>query len=79
MTKLTMASTCSAVVGHFNDHGSLPVQCAAHCPMQHDQGFFRKPLVTAIGRLLAPYCPSGRQGNSKQNDDKKMYQKDWPF
>ena len=30
-------------------------------------GFHRKPLDTAIGQLLAPYCPDGHQGNSKQN------------
>jgi hypothetical protein len=35
-------------------------------------GLPRKPLDAAIGRLLAPYCPSGRKGNSKQNNDKKM-------
>jgi hypothetical protein len=29
----------------------------------------RKSLDAAIGQLLAPYCPGGRQGDSKQNDD----------
>jgi hypothetical protein len=28
-----------------------------------------KPLDAAIRRLLAPYCPGGRQGNSKQYKD----------
>ena len=27
-----------------------------------------KPLDAAIGRLLAPYCPGGRQGDSQLND-----------
>ena len=27
------------------------------------------PLDAAIGRLLAPYCLGGRQGDSKQNND----------
>ena len=36
----------------------------AACP-----GLYRKPLVAAIERLLAPYCPGGHQGNSKQNKD----------
>jgi len=31
----------------------------------------RKPPDTAIGRLLAPYCPRGHQGDSKQNNDDK--------
>ncbi len=30
-----------------------------------------KPLDATIRQLLAPYCPSGRQGNCKQKDDKK--------
>ncbi len=38
----------------------------AACP-----GLPRKPLDAAIGQLLAPYCPSGHQGNSKQNNDEK--------
>ncbi len=33
------------------------------------QGLLRKPLDAAIGRLIAPYCPSGRQGDSKQYKD----------
>ncbi len=38
----------------------------AACPGQP-----RKPLYTAIRQLLALYCPSGHQGNSKWNNDKK--------
>jgi hypothetical protein len=39
MTKLTMASTCSSVIGHFDGHGSPPVQYKVHRPMQHVQGY----------------------------------------
>ncbi len=46
----------------------------AACP-----GLLQKPLAAAIGQLLAPYHPSSHQSNSKQNDDEKMYLKDWPF
>jgi len=38
----------------------------AACP-----GLFWKPLDATIRRLLAPYCPSDRQGNSKQNNNVK--------
>jgi hypothetical protein len=38
----------------------------AACP-----GLPQKPLDSAIKQLLAPYCPSGYQGNSKQNDLEK--------
>ena len=30
---------CTSVMGHFDDHGSAPVQYEAHHLMQHDQGF----------------------------------------
>jgi hypothetical protein len=43
----------------------------AACP-----GLLKKPLDAAVGQLLAQYCPRGRQGKSKQNNDKKMYLKD---
>ncbi len=36
----------------------------AACP-----GLLWKPLDDAIGRLIAPYCPGGRQGGSKQYKD----------
>jgi len=36
----------------------------AACP-----GIHRKPLEAATGRLLTPYRLSGRQGDSKQNND----------
>jgi hypothetical protein len=34
--------------------------------MQHDQGY-----TGSIGRLLAPYCPGGQQGDNQQNNDAK--------
>ncbi len=40
----------------------------AACP-----GLHQKPLNAAIGRLLAPYRPGGRQGNNQQNNDVLMY------
>ena len=44
-------------------------------------GLHWKPLDAAIGRLLAPYCPGCRQGNSKQNnnDNDEMNQLCWPL
>ena len=44
---------------------ALPDADAA-CP-----GLLWKPQDTIIGRLLAPYCPSGRQGESKLNNNLK--------
>ena len=40
-----------------------------HRPMQYVQSYTKKPLVAAIGQLLALYRLSGRQGDSKQNNN----------
>jgi hypothetical protein len=45
----------------------------AACP-----GLLRKPLGAGIGQLLAPYCPSGRQGNRQTNNNQQMTLKRWP-
>ncbi len=42
-------------------------------------GLLRKPLDAGIGRLLAPYCPSGRQGNRQTNNNQQIHLKSWPF
>ncbi len=38
----------------------------AACP-----GLHKKPLNAAIGQLIAPYRPGGRQGDNQQNDNAK--------
>ncbi len=45
----------------------------AACP-----GLLRKPLDAGIKQLLAPYCPSGRQGNRQTNNNQQMTLKRWP-
>ncbi len=39
----------------------------------------RKPLDAATGWVFRSYCPSSRQGNSKQNNNQKMYHTPLPF
>ncbi len=58
------------IAGRFDDHGGVPEQYRlqmalpnAACP-----GLLQKPLDAAIRQLLAPYCPSGRQGNRQTNN-----------
>ena len=46
-------------------HAALP---NAACPGLHQKPL---PLDTAIGRLIAPYCPGDCQGGSKQNNNEK--------
>ncbi len=41
-------------------------------------GLLWKPLDTGIGQLLAPYRPSGRQGNRQTNNNQQMTLKRWP-
>ncbi len=41
-------------------------------------GLLRKPLDAGIGQLLAPYCPSGRQGNRQTNNNQQIHLKSWP-
>jgi hypothetical protein len=45
----------------------------AACP-----GLLWKPLDASIGQLLAPYCPSSRQGNRQTNNNQQMTLKRWP-
>ncbi len=45
----------------------------AACP-----GLLQKPLDTGIRQLLAPYCPSDRQGNRQTNNNQQMTLKRWP-
>jgi len=45
----------------------------AACP-----GLYRKPLDAAIGQLLTPYCPGGRQGHNKNDNAQCTYFAD-PF
>ncbi len=45
----------------------------AACP-----GLLRKPLDAGIGQLLAPYRPSGHQGNRQTNNNQQMTLKRWP-
>ncbi len=45
----------------------------AACP-----GLLRKPLDAGIRWLLAPYRPSGHQGNRQTNNNQQMTLKRWP-
>jgi hypothetical protein len=66
MTKLTMASTCSSIVGHFDGHGGPPVQYKAHCPTQHVQGYSRSRWTPALGDYLLCIAPEAARATGKQ-------------
>jgi hypothetical protein len=69
MIKLTMASTCSSAVGHFDGHGGPPVQYKAHPPMQHVQGYSGSHRMPALGDYLLCIAPAAAKatGNKQQS------------
>jgi hypothetical protein len=58
--KAAATNECTSVKGYFDEAINAALPNAA-CP-----GLYWKPLDAAIGRLLTPYRPGGRQGDSKQ-------------
>jgi hypothetical protein len=66
MTKLTMASTCSSVVGRFDGHGGPPVQYEAHCLMQHVEGYSGSHWMPALGNYLLYIAPAATRATRKQ-------------
>jgi hypothetical protein len=66
MMKLTMASTCSSVVGRFDGHGSPPVQYEAHHPMQHIQSYSGSHWTPALGNYLLRIAPAATRATGKQ-------------
>jgi len=66
---MTAMSKCASVAHHFNGHAEVFEAIHAVSPNAACPGLLRKPLDAAIRRLLAPYCPGGRQGDSKHNND----------
>jgi hypothetical protein len=66
MTKMTMVSTCSSDIGHFDGHGSLPVQYKVHPPMQHVQGYLGSHWMLLSGNYLLRIAPAAARAKSKQ-------------
>jgi hypothetical protein len=66
MTKSTIASTCSYVVGSFDGHGGPLVQYEAHCPMQHVQGYSESHWMPASGNYLLRIAPAATRATGKQ-------------
>ena len=70
--KLTAASNCVSDVHHFDGHVEGVEAIAIHVASldaAYPGLLHHKLLDAAIGQILAPYWPGGRQGNSKQNND----------
>jgi hypothetical protein len=71
MTKSTIASTCFSIIGHFDGHGSLPVQYKVHRLMQHVQGYSRSHWMPALGDYLLCIAPAATRATGKQTTTNK--------
>jgi hypothetical protein len=66
MTKPTMVSTCTSIVGRFDGHGGPPVQYKVHCPMQHVQGYSGSHWMLALGNYSLHIAPAAARATGKQ-------------
>jgi hypothetical protein len=66
MTESIMATTCSSFVGHFDGHGSPPVQYEAHRPIKHVQGYFGSHWMPASGDYSLHIASAATRATGKQ-------------
>ena len=62
--------------GHFDDHADAPVQCGAHCLIDHDQGFTRSHWTSPSGdysHRIAPALPPWSSMAATQHAHKKNF------
>jgi hypothetical protein len=52
--------------GHFDGHGSVPVQCKVNCPMQHVEGFTRSHWTPPLVDYLLCTPPVAAWATGKQ-------------
>jgi hypothetical protein len=72
MTKLTISSTCSSVVGHFDGHGGLSVQYKVHRPMQHVQGYSRSHWTLPSSNYLLRIAPAAARATANKMTTKNV-------
>jgi hypothetical protein len=49
---------CRLIAGNFDHHADVAVQCGAHCPMEHIQGFTRNHWMLPSGKCLRRIAPA---------------------
>jgi hypothetical protein len=79
MTKSTIASTCSSIVGHFDGHGGLPVQYKAHLPIQHVQGYSGSRWTPPLGDYSPRIAPAAARATANKMTTKKCTKKTGHF
>jgi hypothetical protein len=66
MVNLSMTIKCTSSAGHFDSHGGTPVQCDAHHPMQHVQGYSRSHWMPPLGNYSLCVTPAATRATGKQ-------------
>jgi hypothetical protein len=69
--KATMTNECTSSAGHFDGHGSAPVQYEAHHPMQHVQGYSGSHWTPTSGNYLLCIAPAAARATGKQTSINK--------
>jgi hypothetical protein len=68
---------CRQITGNFDHHADAVVQCGAHCPMEHIQGFTRSHWMLPSGECLRRIAPAAIMVNNlvenTQNTNKKLF------
>jgi hypothetical protein len=75
MTKLTMVSKCSSIIGHFDDHGGPPVKYEVHHPMQHVQGYSGCHWTPPLGDYSLRIAPAAARATANETTAKKCTKK----
>jgi hypothetical protein len=75
MTKSTMTSTCSSIVGHFDGHGGLLVQYKAHRRMQHVQGYSGSHWMPPSGNYSLRIAPAAARATANKTTTNKCTKK----
>jgi hypothetical protein len=71
MTKLTMASKYSSVIGHFDGYGSAPEQYRWHPLMRHVQGYPGSYWMPLSGNYLLRIAPVATRATANKTTTKK--------
>ncbi len=59
-------SKCTSSAGHFDSHGSAPVQYKVHCLMRHVQSCFGSHWTLPLGDSLLRIAPAAARAITKQ-------------
>jgi hypothetical protein len=71
MTKSTMASKFSSIVGLFDDHGGALEQYRQHHLMRHVQGYLGSHWMPSLGKYSLRIAPAAARVTANKTPTKK--------